>query len=253
MRDEELRELAASLAAARRKGELIPNPTAWPETVEEAYHLQDLAVAAYREEGCGWKVGATNDAALANFKLKDPFLGPLLKLHCYDTGATLPANASTRGTECEIAFRLNKNLPAKDGGHDRAAVEAAIGGVHPAIEVAGTRLDGPGPGTGLGPIGDFGGNVAFASGAAIEDWQDLALAEEEVQCLKNGDEVATGRGDIVLGNPVNSIVWLTKQGIALKSGDIISTGTLTGLTPVTSGDTIEARFKNLGSVTLTIG
>lgn len=250
MGDEELRELAAKLAAARRKGELVPDAGAWPGDVAEAYRLQELVTAAYREESCGWKVGATNDKALEAMQLDAPFFGPMFKPHAHETGATLTLPPGAKGIECEIAFRLEKDLPARDGGHDMAAVEAAIAAVHPAVEVVGSRLDGPGPGNGLQPIGDFGGNVDFVYGAAHESAGELDLAEETVECRQNGEKVAEGQGSIVLGNPFNSLVWLTRQGIALKAGDFVSTGTLTGLTPAKPGDRFDIHFAHLGAVSL---
>ncbi|MEO1016821.1 MAG: fumarylacetoacetate hydrolase family protein [Pseudomonadota bacterium] len=251
MREQELRELAAELAMARRKLELVPDPIAWPADVAEAYRLQELVSAAYREEGSGWKVGATNDKALEAMKLEAPFYGPMFKAHIHETNATIAFPPGAKGVECEIAFRLKNDLPAREGGHDLAAVKAAIGSVHPAIEIIGARIDGPGPGNGLQPIGDFGGNVDFVYGRGVEDWSEIDLEAETADCHQNDEKVASGEGRIVLGNPLNSIVWLTQQGIALKDGDFVSTGTLTGLTPTQAGDRIEGNFATIGSVSVT--
>jgi 2-keto-4-pentenoate hydratase len=68
----------------------------------------------------------------------------------------------------------------------------------------------------------------------------------------NGQQVATGTGDAVLGNPLNSVVWLAGKlgayGRTLKAGEIIMTGSFTRQFPLTAGDTVETTFSGLGAV-----
>jgi 2-keto-4-pentenoate hydratase len=51
---------------------------------------------------------------------------------------------------------------------------------------------------------------------------------------------------------MNVLLWLanqqSKQGYGLNSGDVVSTGTWTGLDPVQPGDRVRADFGNLGAV-----
>jgi len=51
---------------------------------------------------------------------------------------------------------------------------------------------------------------------------------------------------------VNVLLWLanrqSSQGRGLKAGDIVSTGTCTGLDPVQPGDHVRADFGELGTV-----
>lgn len=48
---------------------------------------------------------------------------------------------------------------------------------------------------------------------------------------KNGEVVAKGRSDAVLGNPVTAVAWLARKvesfGVRLKAGDIVLPGTAT--------------------------
>ena len=68
----------------------------------------------------------------------------------------------------------------------------------------------------------------------------------------NGALVGAGRGDAVLGNPLNSVVWLAaKLGAdrrALKAGEIVMTRSFTRQLPITPGDRIEALSSGLGRV-----
>ena len=67
----------------------------------------------------------------------------------------------------------------------------------------------------------------------------------------NGVLRGTGTGDRALGDPLNVLLWLANQqsteGRGLKSGEIVSTGTCTGLDPVLPGDRVQADFGDLGT------
>jgi len=68
--------------------------------------------------------------------------------------------------------------------------------------------------------------------------------------LVNGEVKGTGTGKDVLGSPLNALLWLANSlssyGLGLKKGDIISTGSCTGLQPFTDGDLVQAVFTNMG-------
>jgi 2-keto-4-pentenoate hydratase len=58
----------------------------------------------------------------------------------------------------------------------------------------------------------------------------------------------------VLGDPRDALTWLANElralGIALRAGDLISTGTCMVPLEVRPGDTVHADFGALGSLTL---
>ena len=55
-----------------------------------------------------------------------------------------------------------------------------------------------------------------------------------------------------MGDPLEACLWLVrdrlKQGISIKTGDIILTGALTGLHPIAAGDQLTLRMGKLGEV-----
>ena len=71
----------------------------------------------------------------------------------------------------------------------------------------------------------------------------------------NGQQKGSGTGALALGDPLNVMVWLANQqsrlGRGLKAGDIVSTGTCTGLDGVKSGDHVIADYGTLGTVDIT--
>lgn len=46
-----------------------------------------------------------------------------------------------------------------------------------------------------------------------------------------GEVLAEAQGNVVLGNPVNSVLWLASKGIVFKAGDMVSVGSIGPLLP----------------------
>jgi 2-keto-4-pentenoate hydratase len=131
-------------------------------------------------------------------------------------------------------------------------VEAAIDGVAGAIEVVGTRLAGGLRGKGrFLATADGGFNVALAVGQWTR-WDGRDLKPHRVRITINGTTGGEGTGSRALGDPLNVLVWLANHrsaaGRGLRAGEIVSTGTCTGLDPVQAGDIALAEFGALGSV-----
>ena len=68
----------------------------------------------------------------------------------------------------------------------------------------------------------------------------------------NGDVASTGEGAACLGNPIHAARWLADvlcaRGIPLRPGDVLMTGALGPLRPLTAGDEVVASFGPLGDV-----
>jgi 2-keto-4-pentenoate hydratase len=68
----------------------------------------------------------------------------------------------------------------------------------------------------------------------------------------NGETVASGRGDAVLGNPLNSVIWLARKlhefGRAIQPGEIIMSGSFTRQFPIEPSDRVEVDFGGVGGV-----
>jgi 2-keto-4-pentenoate hydratase len=68
----------------------------------------------------------------------------------------------------------------------------------------------------------------------------------------DGTVAGEGTGERVLGDPLNALVWIanhqSRAGRGLRAGEIISTGTCTGLAPVKPGQRASADFGDLGAV-----
>jgi len=98
--------------------------------------------------------------------------------------------------------------------------------------------------------------VALVTGSWTADWRALDLKSHRVCMTINGEPRGQGQGALALGHPMNVLVWLANQqsrfGRGLLAGDIVSTGTCTGLDRVAPGDRAVADFGSLGRVELSL-
>ena len=129
-------------------------------------------------------------------------------------------------------------------GRARAAIDA----VFPSLEIIETR--GPFTEQIALALADNAQQKTVILGSPVALPLELATIEASVSV--NGQPVATGRGEAVLGNPLNSIVWLSRKlaeyGRTLKAGEIVMTGSFTRQFPIAPSDRIETVFSGIGSV-----
>ena len=93
-------------------------------------------------------------------------------------------------------------------------------------------------------------------GAPVHLAPTMELDQVEARVQLNGNEVATGFGSAVLGNPLNSIKWLVEKlgqyGRRLRPDDIIMTGSFVRQFPLQVGDIAVAEFSGIGRVEVRI-
>jgi 2-keto-4-pentenoate hydratase len=160
------------------------------------------------------------------------------------------------GLETEFLVGLAADLPARERAYQRDEVAAAVEFVAPAFEIVGARFQGGLKGKGLLAIADGGANVAIVQGAPVRDWRRFDLGRHALRLSVNGREVAAGDSSVlVFGDPIGAVAWLASQPLlgngGLKRGEIVMTGTCTGLTPLQAGDRALADFGELGQVRAT--
>jgi len=249
-----LDDLARQLWNARRFGRTIDAAgRVLPKTKEEAYAIQDAIVQLGGLRRRGYKVGSTSKEAQRLLGTDEPGAGPLLDPYVHTSPAVISiVPAQMPAIEGEFAFRIGRNLPSRPEAYTMSEVVSAIDEVAGAIEVVGTRFSG-----GLGGKGRFlttadgGVNIALATGT----WVSFAgqdLRQHSVTVTINGIERGAGTGSLALGDPLNVMLWLTNHQsarcVGLKAGEVISTGTCTGLESVRPGDIARADFGTFGVV-----
>lgn len=241
-------EFVAARTGIRLIGALSADAT--PTTLDDAYRIQaEMArrLGGYR----GWKVGALTAEQQAKIGVRAPTAARLLAAFVHDSPGRL-AHARFRipKLEAELAFTLARDLPPRAEPYGEDEVADAIAAMHPVIEVADTRLP-PQPDLVMN-LADGMGNGAFIIGPAYGSWRVMDRGAVAVTIKVNGATAATGQGAVVLGDPLRAVVIFANNPIpgtpGLRRGDIVTTGSLTGMTPVAAGDVAVAEFASIGTI-----
>ncbi len=97
-------------------------------------------------------------------------------------------------------------------------------------------------------------NYCMVFGTPITDWRGIDVANHPVQLRIDGEVKGQGKGSDCLGDPRNVLDWVVEKlrvaGIGLKKGEILSTGTCTGMAPLLKGQTAVGDFGPLGKIEL---
>jgi 2-keto-4-pentenoate hydratase len=132
-------------------------------------------------------------------------------------------------------------------------VVIATEGVAPAIELIDSRIVDWRirlPDT----IADNASSAGFVLGPERVDPHDIDLTAIPVRLSRNGEPVAAGRSDAVLGNPAIAVAWLARTvarfGVRLRAGHLVLPGSCTRAIDARAGDDFRAEFDGLGSVQL---
>jgi 2-keto-4-pentenoate hydratase len=216
-----------------------------PATIADGYRIQDGVAAALGVATAGWKIACTSDEACKILGADGPFAGRVLAPFVLDSPAELSAGAfHMRGLEGEFAFRLGADLPAAGGPYAAEEMAAAVECLHPAIEIVDSRFS--------DWIGVGSPSLAADNAAG---WQSTDLNDVEVSMALNGETKKTGTGADVLGHPLAALAWLANDraahGGGLRAGEVVTTGTCTGVVFANAGDTGVAHFGPFGAVAVT--
>ena len=249
--------LAADLAQAERsRVPIAPLTSGDPEIdVVDAYEIQLINIRQRVAEGArvvGHKVGLSSAAMQQMMGVDEPDYGHLLDEMQVFENAAVPADRYLYPrVEVEVGFVLADDLPGASCTEDD--VLAATAAFAPAIELIDTRItdwkiklcD---------TIADNASSAGWVLGEGRVSPKDIDIQNIDAVLTRNGEVVAKGRSDAVLGNPVTAVAWLARKvdsfGVRLKAGDIVLPGSCTKAIDARAGDDFVADFEGLGSVHL---
>jgi len=159
-----------------------------------------------------------------------------------------PAEAPHLGVEAEVAFRFTRDLPARDKPYGREEVVEAMAAL-PAIEIVSSRFRDPLKRPPLEQLADNLINAALVPGAETRDWRRLDLARLHVTVEVNGETLVSQTGRHAGSDPAGYAVALVnamREAGGVKAGQIVTTGSWTGLRFLKPGDRCSIRFEALG-------
>ncbi len=252
MSDENRAAAAADvLWAARTSGQRIAELPADIRPHDAAAGVAaQLALGAHAGPMYGWKIAATTTAGQAHIGVTGPLPGLLFERFRHEPGEVLASDdMHMRVVEAEFAFRMGRDV-APDAGPD--AVLAAVDGLHLAVEVPDSRFVRYETVGAPQLLADCACAGRFVLGPEVPGWADLDLSTWGTAVWINGEEVATGSGGNVMGDPRTALAWLAADlrsyDCGLRAGEIVTTGTTTAPVPVGPGDEVRADFGELGEV-----
>jgi 2-keto-4-pentenoate hydratase len=224
-----------------------------PGDVESAYAVQMENTSAELAAGrrrIGWKIGLTSPAVQQQLGVDRPDFGMLFAdTEVLDDIATDGATLLQPRVEAEVAFVLGSDLDIDT--ITSLDVIRATEFVLPAIEIVDSRVAGWDI-TILDTIADNASGAAFVLGAHPVTLSHVDLREVAMTMTGTDGSQSTGSGAACLGHPVNAVVWLATTlrsvGSPLRAGDLVLSGALGPMVPVTYGSTYEATITGLGSV-----
>ena len=260
-----------------------------PLTIQDGYSVQTvmknkilrqevMKTTGTVTELIGKKIAATSEMAQESVSVNEPFYGNLFSHSTFfpsPEGGEITINSAKLGLqdqfmliEPEFAVKMSNDLEVSTE-HTYDSIRESIGSVFPSVEIATSafsmgslenfkRIGAPSliadnACHGALILGDEFDSVNNANFSNVLD----SLDDHGCSLRVNGDVMATGSGDRVLGHPLHALCWLAnelgKSGEALKKDEIISTGVVVDkLVLVNAGDTVTVDYgEMLGVVTFT--
>lgn len=250
-------ELALALfQAERQRSPIQPLSETYPSlTPAQAYAIQTDLLSLKQTAGVrviGHKIGLTSKAMQQQLGVDQPDYGVLLDTMAVASGSTMVASDFIQARiEPEIAFWLAEDV--RGPGITIEQVLAATRGVSAALELVDSRIVNWRI-TLVDTIADNASSARMIVSEQIISTAALDLAQIETVLSRSGQPVGTGTGAAVLGHPAAAVAWLANKlaefGTGLRAGQVILPGAMCAAVSIAAGDTFQAAFTGLGTVSV---
>lgn len=225
--------------------------------VSSAYRVQQINVALRLLSGrrlIGHKIGLTSPAVQKQLGVSEPDYGCLLSDMVLGDGGTLPLGRLLQPkAEAEIALVLGQDLDMPDP--NIADVMRATALVFPAIEIVDSRISDWKISL-LDTIADNASSGMFVLGTPGIKPEGFAFSSCSMKMTVDGNLVSEGSGASCMGSPLNAAAWLATCLHALnkplRAGQILLTGALGPMVPISAGQHVRASIEGLGDVSFNV-
>lgn len=218
-----------------------------------AYRVQAELTRRRTRDGLlvvGRKIGLTSRAVQRQLGVDQPDFGVLFDDMAFSDNRDVPVSALLQPrVEAEIAFFLATDL---DGRLDAATVRGAVGYATPALEIVDSRIAEWDINI-VDTIADNGSSALFVLGTDRVSLSSFEPRDVEMWMTIDGEEVSIGAGTACLGDPLHALSWLARTGkelgTPLRAGEVVLSGALGPMAPISPGSTVRAGISGLGTVT----
>ena len=217
----------------------------FPRSVEEAYRVQGrvLERVGRGSRPVAWKVSPPQPG-------REPLASPV-PTRVLRSPAALPTGAHRAlGVEAELALRLVAT-PRPGGGVE--GIRGVGGEMLVLIEWCETRIADWDHAPALLKLADFQSHGVFIAGSGTRD-PPRDFHSQGVELQVGGRTVAGGIGTHPTCDLWTMLAWAVdhcaQRGMPIEEGDIVTTGSWTGITPVAPGEQVVAKFVGIGEARL---
>jgi len=259
-------QTAQQFVDARRSATALAEyPGDLPQTMDDAYAIQDAALDLWHQELTGWKIARIHpdyQTVMASERLAGPIFRPAFKDD--RGGIVFPVISGGYGAvEAEFVLRIDHDADPEKTEYSEEEALRLCDALFAGIETAGSPFPNI---NGLGPAvtaSDFGNNSGLILGPRLmeldSDSTPHTLSPDFLQTLKSKTEidgVTVGEGGLFImpGGPLQALAWLAghlaRRGRPLKRGMLISTGQTTGVHDIHAGQTATITFSGHKDITM---
>ena len=241
---------ADALIAAHKSKTLVPS--------SQALALPDLAAGFEVQARVAKGLGAT----LAGWKVpKSPegvrVAAPFYRHACVPSGARFDLRKGGMIFEIEIAFELKHDLPPRPGKpYSREEVMDAIGDALIGIEMVGSRFEEPDALPFPTLLADNHGCAGYVTGARVADWRKLDFRKARCVAIVDGKVVFDKVDSHPQKDPLASLVEYAGMQAdrlgGLRAGQIVTTGSLSGVTRIDRPVEIAGEISGIGGVAVKV-
>ena len=245
-------ELAKTFVRARQTGERLdrlPSRLA-PANFEDSCAVMEAVDKLIGDDIVGTKIAAKPGTEVV--------YAPLHGGRVFMSPAKVPLCLTPcKYMECEISFRLTRDLPPRGAEYSQAEVFDALEAC-PAFELVDSRfrdLKAAMEQTPYEFYADHIANGAMVFGAFRKDWQKFDFTKTRVSMKQGSRTIIEKVGGHPTGNPAIPAVVLAnlRRGTTgLKAGSFVVTGSFTGYHPVEPNQPVTGLFEGFGGMEATI-
>ena len=247
---------AATLWALRTAGETIHRlaEDSTPMNEEQGRQAQLYYPELANDSIAGWKIAATSVGGQKHIGVSGPLEGPYLSSHVYGPDAILSMTGNHMAVaEAEFAFCFGHDLASRSQPYTRSEILDAVSSLHPSLELPDSRIGDFANAGAAALLADCACGRDWVIGAATTtDWRAMNLADSPVKLIIDGEIATEGTGADALGDPLLALEWvvnrLSSRGIAIQSGQSITTGVCGLPKPIRAGNLVTADLGVFGTV-----